>query len=202
MTTKVPAQRRTPGTVEITRQMGIDMGHRVPFHAGKCKNVHGHRYLIEATASALMVQATGQESGMITDFGVIKVAMEEAIDKQFDHKLCLWANDKLWARWCAAGIVQGAEDRFHHTVELVEVVEDGTPFPVDVTDVGACMVVKDIPTAENLAALWFKMVNENLALITSNRVWLTKMRVWETPNCYADYIPPAHLSRKYGKRGR
>lgn len=187
------------GTMEITRQLGIDMGHRVTRHAGKCKNVHGHRYLIEATATALKLKTDGVEQGMITDFGVIKAVMTDVVDANFDHKLCLWVDDPLVVAWSHDHKVRMGPNNMFHTA-LRDVVRDDTICNVDVKDVGAVVLVNTVPTAEHLAALWYELMAADLKETTDGAVWLTKVRVWETPNCYADFVPPAHLTRKYARR--
>ena len=40
---------------ELTRRIGIDMGHRVPDHGSKCRNPHGHRYEILATCEGPVI---------------------------------------------------------------------------------------------------------------------------------------------------
>ena len=47
----------TEGKFIVRRQIGIDAGHRVMTHGSKCRNMHGHRYTIEAHCQ------TGQMSG-------------------------------------------------------------------------------------------------------------------------------------------
>jgi 6-pyruvoyltetrahydropterin/6-carboxytetrahydropterin synthase len=172
------------GRVEITRQIGIDMGHRVTNHASKCRNVHGHRYLIEATATTLSLVKQGAEQGMVTDFGVLKDAMMDCIDVNFDHALCLWYKDPLATQWFGVSVTR-PKYRLRVTQGL---------------NVGKVVLLDVVPTAEHLAHVWYTMVDATVRKLTAGKVWLTKVRVWETPNCYADYIPPSHITRKYGKR--
>ncbi len=70
------------------------MGHRVPEHGSKCRNLHGHRYTIQATCRGLLGDA-GEQSGMVVDFGFLKALMMEKIDARFDHRLCLFEGDPL-----------------------------------------------------------------------------------------------------------
>ncbi|MCB0414187.1 MAG: 6-carboxytetrahydropterin synthase, partial [Bdellovibrionales bacterium] len=34
-------------TLSVTKQIDFEAGHRLPFHHSKCKNLHGHHYVIE-----------------------------------------------------------------------------------------------------------------------------------------------------------
>lgn len=70
----------------------IDTGHRLAKnYPYKCKNIHGHRFLIEVfiTGNSL------NEYDMLVDFNTIKEYLKEDIDKKFDHKLILYEKDEL-----------------------------------------------------------------------------------------------------------
>jgi 6-pyruvoyltetrahydropterin/6-carboxytetrahydropterin synthase len=86
----------------ITREIGIDAGHRVPQHGSKCRSLHGHRYTIQATCEGPLAQA-GEETGMVLDFGFLKDEMMGEIDEPCDHALILWNQDPL------IGILTGQE---------------------------------------------------------------------------------------------
>ncbi len=187
------------GHIEITRTMGIDMGHRVTNHDSKCKNVHGHRYTVEVTATALQLVKSGASEGMITDFGVVKTAMAEHLEDRFDHGLCLWVLDPLAIEFAV---------RYDHTLkdsrrpthgELVTLAKDG-PVQMYVKHIGNVILLDVVPTAEQLAKVWYTLIDRSLRNATLGKVWITAVKVWETPNCFATYTPPAHIARKYGKR--
>lgn len=156
---------------KCTRQIGIDMGHRVPDHGSKCRHLHGHRYTIEATCSGPLAEA-GEQNGMVIDFGFLKEAMLEAIDRPFDHQLCLWKHDP-------------------QVVNLFEVIAPLEPIAsVDhATDQhGNRLVLIDrVPTAENLAALWYEQLEVLVESLTEGRATLESVKVWETPNCWAEF---------------
>ena len=59
----------------IRRRIEIDAGHRVPHHASKCCNLHGHRYVIEALCNGPLAEA-GEQTGMVLDFGFLKEGHE------------------------------------------------------------------------------------------------------------------------------
>src|SRR4051812_45172843 len=81
-------------THTIAREIGIDMGHRVTFHGSKCRNLHGHRYTIQATCRGpLFVE--GEQQGMVLDFGFLKEIMMKEIDEPCDHGMALWVDDPI-----------------------------------------------------------------------------------------------------------
>lgn len=139
---------------EITRQIGIDAGHRVPFHGSKCRHLHGHRYTIEATCRGKLI-AAGEQSGMVLDFGFLKDEMMSVIDAPADHAMLIWRGDEL--------------------------------LPALQPLCGKLLVVPCIPTAENLAAYWFEKLAERVRIRSEGNAYLSRIRVHETPNCFADY---------------
>lgn len=76
--------------VECTRRIEFDTGHRVMGHKNKCQYLHGHRYVLEITASCDDLN----ELGMVVDFGELKNTMKDWIDKHFDHNVILHKDDK------------------------------------------------------------------------------------------------------------
>jgi 6-pyruvoyltetrahydropterin/6-carboxytetrahydropterin synthase len=75
----------------ITKEIEIDMGHRIPNHTSKCANPHGHRYKIEAGVNG----AVSDSTGMIIDFGDLKQIMKDEIELKFDHGFVIADNDDL-----------------------------------------------------------------------------------------------------------
>lgn len=133
----------------ITKEIGIDMGHRVPNHKSKCRNPHGHRYQIEVGVDDKVITAEGTSSnGMVIDFGDLKEIMMMWIDKQFDHSYTLWTEDEqaaIWQKWGA----QGLKINF----------------------------VNFVPTVENLAKYWYEILKKQLAVVQIKikyvKVWET-----------------------------
>ena len=155
----------------ITREIQIDMGHRVPDHLSKCRNIHGHRYVIQATLEGPII-GEGNEHGMVMDFGFIKEDMMMAIDNPFDHGLCLWYQDQMLKSF------HGWKDRDRGRMSYTL---GGTPTKV--------YVMEKVPTAENLAELWFYLLNAQFEKRGQPYYNLLKrIRVYETPNCWADYV--------------
>lgn len=76
--------------MECTRRIEFDCGHRVVGHKNKCQYLHGHRYVLEITASSKDLN----ELGMVVDFGELKDVMKGWIDENLDHNVILNKSDK------------------------------------------------------------------------------------------------------------
>lgn len=160
----------------ITRQIGIDAAHRVPDHKSKCFNVHGHRYTIEATCVSRNLHASGEQTGMVLDFSFLKEEMMQMIHDPCDHATILYVDDPL-LRTIAP------ED-----LEFIrqEALQDGYTSRV-LTKGWKLYVIDAVPTAENLAEHWFMMLRERITYRSSGVAQLQKIKVYETPNCFAEY---------------
>jgi 6-pyruvoyltetrahydropterin/6-carboxytetrahydropterin synthase len=73
-----------------TRKIEFDAAHRVMEHESKCKNLHGHRYAIEASFQAEKLD----ELGRVVDFGVIREVLGAWVDKNWDHTTILYEKDR------------------------------------------------------------------------------------------------------------
>ena len=76
----------------VTKEMQLDLSHRLKGHQGACKNIHGHTYRILVTAKSNILN----ELGMVIDFKELKSAMK-AIHALWDHGLVLHQHDELLA---------------------------------------------------------------------------------------------------------
>lgn len=70
----------------LRTEAAFDSAHFLFGYDGKCRNIHGHRWKIEAEISSPELIAEGQTRGMIVDFGDIKKDLK-AIADGFDHRL-------------------------------------------------------------------------------------------------------------------
>ncbi|MBR6419665.1 MAG: 6-carboxytetrahydropterin synthase QueD [Oscillospiraceae bacterium] len=64
----------------------FDSAHFLAGYAGKCANLHGHTWKIEAEIAGDALTASGEKRGMILDFGDFKKAVRALADS-FDHAL-------------------------------------------------------------------------------------------------------------------
>jgi 6-pyruvoyltetrahydropterin/6-carboxytetrahydropterin synthase len=74
--------------MKIAKEFTWEMGHRLPFHKGKCKNLHGHSY-------KCMIELTGNpdSNGMVMDYYDLKKIIEPILD-ELDHAFMVYCNDK------------------------------------------------------------------------------------------------------------
>ncbi len=179
-------------TFTVTRQIAIDAGHRVMTHGSKCRHLHGHRYTIEATCIADHLQAAGEQSDMVLDFGFLKDEMVAAIDAPCDHGFLAHIEDaQLLAMFCPEGGVVEA-----WTGQLrAAVARDGYCLTTD-TRMGTKLYVLNVnPTAERLCRHWFGRLKPAVAARSGGLARLSEVVVWETPNCRASYVEPEASSR-------
>lgn len=82
--------------VDITRKVEFDAGHRLPDHASKCSNIHGHRYVLEVTLRGEPMSETGNPAdGMVFDFGDVKSIINEHLVDYWDHAFIVCDHDEL-----------------------------------------------------------------------------------------------------------
>ncbi len=163
-----------------SRQIGIDAGHRVPEHGSKCKNLHGHRYVIEAICESRGgLIKEGEQRDMVLDFGFMKGIMMKYIDEPCDHGMILRVSDP----WLRPAFVNDEDfDTICHQVE-----EQG--YSSYAGKMGKLYVVPFSPTAERLAEHWFNRMLLEVDEASSGQSRLMYVKVWETPNCWAVYEP-------------
>lgn len=136
--------------IRCTRRLEFDAAHRVMEHESKCKYLHGHRYVIEASFEASALDALDR----VIDFGVIKERLGGWIDEHWDHGTILNVKDK----------------------PLGELISGQTFQKI--------YYLSGNPTAERMAEYLFSEICP--ALFAEAGVRCTKLRLYETPNCYAD----------------
>lgn len=168
----------------ITRRIGIDAGHRIRLHGSKCRNLHGHRYTIEAVCEAVQLADDGEQAGMVLDFGFLKDEMMNEIDAPCDHGFIAEIGDfgvlEMFApeSQTAEGFMQG----------LAKAVAESGHAATTETRLGTKLyVIGTPPTAENLARHWFERLAPRVEARSEGRAKLVKITVWETPNCAAEW---------------
>ena len=144
--------------ITITKRLEFDAGHRIPDHRSECRNLHGHRYVLELTLEGEVVDAPGSsEHGMLMDFSDVKAIALKHLVERWDHAFLVYEGDRPVREFLES--LPG-----HKTV-----------------------VLDAVPTAENLARIAF----ETLAPLVRDRygrgLRLAKVRIYETPNSWADY---------------
>lgn len=64
----------------------FDSAHFLAGYEGKCANIHGHHWVIEAVAQGSGLQEEGPKRGMLIDFGDMKHIVR-GMAEEFDHAL-------------------------------------------------------------------------------------------------------------------
>jgi 6-pyruvoyltetrahydropterin/6-carboxytetrahydropterin synthase len=79
--------------VTICKEMRMAMAHQLPYHGGKCRQLHGHTYVVRVyvTGPVQEVHPDNPQSGMVADFGVIKDFLSQ-VEALMDHQ---FVNDTL-----------------------------------------------------------------------------------------------------------
>lgn len=72
----------------LTAEASFDSAHFLAGYNGKCRNIHGHRWLIKVEAAGSKLQQAGQMRDMVIDFGDLKKAVQSMTD-YFDHALII-----------------------------------------------------------------------------------------------------------------
>lgn len=156
---------------QITRRLaGLDTAHRLMNHAGKCRNYHGHRYIVEVTCSIGELD----DCGRVVDFAVLKERVGGWCDAYLDHGMVLQRGDPLIEAFLAqagpAGLVE-----LPHCFDGRSVYALASP---------KLLVVQFPPSAEHLAAFLYAQAQIELA---GTGVRTDRVRLYETPDCWADY---------------
>ncbi|MDP1558096.1 MAG: 6-carboxytetrahydropterin synthase QueD [Nitrosomonas sp.] len=146
----------------ITRRLEFDAGHRISTHNSQCRHLHGHRYVIEITLSGNIISDEGVvEQGMVMDFSEVKRIAKSVLVDKWDHAFLAYSGDAPVLQF-----LQSLDD--HKTV-----------------------IFNSQPTAENLALAAFRILNEAYQDSYGNNLRLEQVRLFETPNCWADAIREA-----------
>ena len=143
----------------ITRRLEFDAGHRIPQHKSQCRHLHGHRYALEITLSGEIIQTEGaSEQGMVMDFTDVKNIALEKIANVWDHAFLVYQGDSAVLDFLNS--MPG-----HKTV-----------------------VLDSVPTAENLALEAFQVLDAAYIDVYGNQLRLERVRLYETPNNWADAV--------------
>lgn len=145
--------------MQITTRLEFDAGHRIPSHKSQCRNLHGHRYAIEITLSGDIIRQEGvSENGMVMDFSDVKAIARRAVVDVWDHAFLVYRGDQV--------ILDFLRTLPEHKTVIMETV----------------------PTAENMAAEAFRILQAEYLDIYGNHLKLERVRLYETPNSWADAL--------------
>ena len=71
---------------KLRTSASFDSAHFLAGYNGKCANIHGHRWTVEAVIASRELTQSGEKRGMVIDFGDFKAAVR-SLCKSFDHTL-------------------------------------------------------------------------------------------------------------------
>ena len=145
--------------MRITRRLEFDAGHRIPDHRSQCRHLHGHRYALEITLSGDIIRQDGaSENGMVMDFSEVKALAQTHVVSLWDHAFLAWRADT-------------------QVLDFLRSLPDHKTVVLDV-----------VPTAENLARTAFRILDGVYRDTYGNHLRLEQVRLFETPNCWADAL--------------
>lgn len=79
--------------VLITKRFFFESAHALLGYDGKCRNVHGHSYVLEVTVAGQPINEPDHpKNGMVMDFGDLSRLVKESIVDIYDH--CLLLNER------------------------------------------------------------------------------------------------------------
>ncbi len=143
----------------ISSKLEFDAGHRIPSHNSQCRHLHGHRYAVEITLSGDIITDEGiAKQGMVMDYSEVKQIAKDALVNKWDHAFLVYSGD-----------VQ--------VLQFLQSIEDHKTVVLDMP-----------PTAENLALVAFNILDNAYQDNYGNHLRLEQVRLFETPNCWADAI--------------
>jgi 6-pyruvoyltetrahydropterin/6-carboxytetrahydropterin synthase len=143
--------------ITITRRLEFDAGHRIPDHKSQCRNLHGHRYVLEITLVGEVIKEEGaSDNGMLMDFSDVKALAKQHLVDVWDHAFLAYEKDTVVREFLES--LPG-----HKTV-----------------------IIDRIPTVENLAQTALDILKPVYRDRYGTGLRLQKLVLHETPNCWAE----------------
>lgn len=159
----------------VSKEIEFDAGHRVPNHASKCRNPHGHRYRVRVTIAGELVTTPGaSDEGMLADFGDLKGLLTQYVHDPLDHGFIVHEQDIVTL------YSLGEADYNEDTQEFRRIDQSVAQNRFD----WKVIVFPYIPTAENLARWIWEQLKKPVGEIGFD---LSLVEVWETPTSLATY---------------
>jgi 6-pyruvoyltetrahydropterin/6-carboxytetrahydropterin synthase len=181
----------------VTRRFEFDAAHRLIGHQGKCRWLHGHHYVAEVQVATEQLN----DLGMAIDFGDLKTLIGGWINDHWDHNIILNTSDPLAQIYGAdvdalvgPNIVGDAMVSARNWCKSItpKIFGDRLPYLLRRTNPTVEVLVKEL-----YQQLWKQI------LVSSEyrgRLAITHIRLFETPNCWADHYTKAIFSPKGSDR--
>lgn len=97
----------------VSKDFHWEMGHRLPFHNGGCRNIHGHSYRMQVTVDGQL-----DENGMVIDYFDLKRIVDPLV-AAIDHSFLCDANDQEMLDFFAANPLKHVVVPFLTTAEHI-----------------------------------------------------------------------------------
>lgn len=195
---------------EIDKQFDFCYGHRVYNQQldkelsvdglCKCRHLHGHNGLLK-----ICLQAETLERGMVTDFKNLE-CIKVLVDNVLDHKFIAGIEDPLFDElfnnssnfiiWDEYGLGHVAPNHIEYVCDtayseyykFTESEREASEYERAIRDkLEGLVVVKFVPTSENLCKMFAEIANKRLAKLFDGRVKVSYVDFWETPKSHCRY---------------
>ena len=157
--------------ITVSKEFQWAMAHMLDGHEGLCKNLHGHEYKLLVTVNRKhekVVDHRGNPTdGMVVDFKDLKNIVKKRIVDPLDHALML----NMYSA-----------DPFELSLKNLCDTHDKK-----------YQLVAFRPTAENMVEYFARALEKDLA---DAGLVLTKLRLFETPTSYADWMPAQTITKE------
>ena len=75
----------------LISKASFDSAHFLAQYEGKCRNIHGHRWIVKVEIFGEKLQENGSKREMLIDFGELKSELKKLVDF-YDHSLIIEKN--------------------------------------------------------------------------------------------------------------
>ncbi len=141
----------------ITKAFCFEAGHRLPNQSSKCKNLHGHHYVLELTLMGEIKNEQGSsDQGMVCDFSDIKALVKEHVINKWDHAFFVYKND--------TPVVEFLNSLQNHKTIITELP----------------------PTAEHIAQMAFDTLKIQVNKTFAGTIEIKKVKLIETPTSWCE----------------
>ncbi len=146
--------------IRITKEFQFEMAHALWNYNGKCKNIHGHTYILRVTVIGTpKTNPEDPQCGMVMDFGELKHIIKTHIVDTHDHFLVLNGNSPHRnLDFSATDIKQVQYKNYQPTcenmvLEFVDILQKELPKNVELKSL-------QLYETQNSYAQWFAEDNE------------------------------------------
>jgi len=156
--------------LSVTKVFQWEMAHMLADYEGDCKNLHGHSYKMEVTASpifdASVEKILCEQRGMVVDFKELKKIVQECLIDKLDHAFVYWKDSPDNCELQIAEVLKN----FNRKVVALDY----------------------IPTAENMVFNFIRQLNNTL-INQKRSIRIVRLVLWETSTSYVEINLPTSV---------